>query len=63
MAELRQIREHSPEVGILVVDQALDAVGELADHVYVLENGRLVASGAPDLLQKEEVRAAIIGNS
>ena len=62
MEELREIKVHSPEVGILVVDQALDAVSELADRVYVLENGRLFASGPPDLLLKEEVRAAIIGN-
>jgi branched-chain amino acid transport system permease protein len=62
VAELAAIREQSPEVGILVVDQALDAVGELADHVYVLENGRLAASGPPALLRKDEVRAAIIGN-
>jgi ABC-type branched-subunit amino acid transport system ATPase component/ABC-type branched-subunit amino acid transport system permease subunit len=62
IVELRQIREQSPEVGILVVDQALDAIGGLADRVYVLENGRLTTSGPPDLLRKEEVRAAIIGS-
>jgi ABC-type branched-subunit amino acid transport system ATPase component len=62
MADLRAVREQTPDVGILVVDQALDAVGDLADFVYVLENGRIATFGNPELLQREEIRAAIIGS-
>jgi branched-chain amino acid transport system ATP-binding protein len=47
---------------LLLVEQDVDAALRVADRGYVLENGRIVASGASgDLLSDERVREAYLG--
>ena len=47
---------------LLLVEQDVDAALHVADRGYVLENGRIVASGASDeLLSDERVREAYLG--
>jgi ABC-type branched-subunit amino acid transport system ATPase component len=61
LTELRQIREEHG-VTILLVDQATAAVSELADYIYVVENGEIAMHGAADQLAEADVRDAIIGS-
>jgi branched-chain amino acid transport system ATP-binding protein len=47
---IRGIRDGAggePGVSILMIEHVMQAVMHLADHVYVLSNGRLIARGAP----------------
>ena len=47
---------------ILLVEQNVAASLEIADHAYVLENGRIVMSGSGnELLHDERVRRAYLG--
>jgi branched-chain amino acid transport system ATP-binding protein len=47
---------------LLLVEQDVDAALRVADRGYVLENGRIVASGpSEDLLSDERVREAYLG--
>jgi branched-chain amino acid transport system ATP-binding protein len=57
---LAEIREDG--TALLLVEQDVDAALRVADRGYVLENGRIVASGASDeLLSDERVREAYLG--
>jgi branched-chain amino acid transport system ATP-binding protein len=48
-------------VAVLVTDQDLPFVSTLADYVYVMESGRVVARGAPDEVEDDaRVRAAFL---
>lgn len=47
---------------ILLVEQNASAALEVADHAYVLENGRIVLSGAaPEVAANDRVIAAYLG--
>lgn len=60
MATIRTLRERGTT--ILLVEQNALAALQLADYGYVLEVGRLVASGTgPDLLASDDVRKAYLG--
>lgn len=49
-------------VGLLVVEHNLEVVRRLADHVVVLDAGRVIASGTPDEVAGDErVRTAYLG--
>lgn len=54
MDVLRRIRDRGTHA-ILLVEQNLRFALSLATRGYVLEKGRIVAEGAPDDLQKEEI--------
>jgi branched-chain amino acid transport system ATP-binding protein len=57
---LAQIRDDG--TAVLLVEQDVDAALRVADRGYVLENGRIVASGPSDeLLSDERVREAYLG--
>jgi branched-chain amino acid transport system ATP-binding protein len=50
------------KLSVLIVEQNATLALEFADHACVLETGRVVASGTPDLLRKDEaVRRAYLG--
>jgi branched-chain amino acid transport system ATP-binding protein len=58
---LRRINEHE-RVSMLIVEQNAAMALELADHVYLLETGRVVTSGPSSLVQDDEVlRRAYLG--
>ncbi|MEP7160552.1 MAG: ABC transporter ATP-binding protein [Dermatophilaceae bacterium] len=60
MATIRTLRERGTT--ILLVEQNALAALRLADYGYVLEVGRMVASGTgPDLLASDDVRKAYLG--
>lgn len=49
-------------ITIFVVEQNVRMALELADHGYIMENGRIVGRGpSGDLLNSEEVKAAYLG--
>jgi branched-chain amino acid transport system ATP-binding protein len=55
-------RIHRAGVAILLVEQNVAKALEIADRAYVLEQGRIVASGASDsLLARSEIREAYLG--
>ena len=61
---LRTIRLLNEENGItiLLVEQNVAASLKLAEHAYVLENGRIVMQGrGEDLLHDDRVRQAYLG--
>jgi branched-chain amino acid transport system ATP-binding protein len=50
------------KLSVLIVEQNATLALEFADHACVLETGRVVASGTPDLLRNDEtVRRAYLG--
>lgn len=51
-------------VAIVMIEHVLQAVNALADHVVVLNNGQIVASGSmSDVSRSEEVREAYLGRA
>ena len=53
---------HAEGVAILLVEQNVARALEIADHVYVLEEGRVVADGAPAALRGQpRIREAYLG--
>jgi branched-chain amino acid transport system ATP-binding protein len=49
-------------VAMLLVEQNATLALDLADHVYLLETGRVVISGTPDVIRNDEaVRKAYLG--
>lgn len=48
--------------GVMLIEQRVDAALQLASHAYVLERGRMVASGTADEVRNSEaVRVAYLG--
>ena len=45
----------------MLVDQALGVLEHTADHVYVLENGRIIADGSAEMLKAGQVSALVMG--
>jgi urea transport system ATP-binding protein len=43
-------------IAVLLVEQFLDFAMAVADHCYVIEKGKIVASGAPSELDTNAVR-------
>jgi branched-chain amino acid transport system ATP-binding protein len=51
------------QVSVLLVEHDMDAVFRLADRISVMVNGRLIATGAPDVIrQNEDVKRAFLGD-
>ena len=47
---------------MLLVEQNVATALRVADRVYVLEEGRMIAEGTPDtLMQRDEIRRAYLG--
>jgi branched-chain amino acid transport system ATP-binding protein len=56
--------KHELGLSMLWVEHDMELVGDLADHVTVLEFGQVIASGLPrDVLRDQRVRAAYLGGS
>src|SRR5258706_8667938 len=63
-AELRAVLERLAEGGLtmLLVEHDLAFVRDIADRVYVMATGRVIASGSPDeVVELANVRAAVPG--
>jgi branched-chain amino acid transport system ATP-binding protein len=59
---LRQINSED-QVGILLVEQNAALALELAEHAYVIENGRIAFGGhSTQVMRDERVRQAYLGN-
>lgn len=57
-------RLRTSSAAVLVIDHNLDFVQRLADHVYVMDVGRIVRSGAPEeLLGSREARGSLLDPS
>ncbi|MEX2539968.1 MAG: ABC transporter ATP-binding protein [Actinomycetota bacterium] len=62
LAELLASLRKKRELSILLVEHNMDFVLGLSDEVYVLDFGRMIASGTPRQIQKDpDVRAAYLG--
>ena len=63
---IRRIHEHMRErhVAAIVVEHDMNVISTLCEKVYVLDSGKLIASGAyGDVAQDERVRAAYLGTA
>ncbi len=59
---IKSIREASPEVSILLVEQDVFLAFSVADRGYILETGKIVNRGdAKELLRSDTVREAYLG--
>jgi branched-chain amino acid transport system ATP-binding protein len=57
---LRAIAQH--DIGVLLVDHDMDLVLDVCSRIYVLDFGRVIASGAPEEIRADErVIAAYLG--
>ena len=59
----RAIREvHAAGTAVLLVEQNVAMALDIADHAYLLEEGRIVAEGAPeDVVNSPDLRRAYLG--
>jgi branched-chain amino acid transport system ATP-binding protein len=61
---VKLLQELRREVTIVLVEHDMDAVFALADRISVLVYGRVIASGAPDAIRRdEEVKRAYLGEA
>jgi branched-chain amino acid transport system permease protein len=60
MAQIKRIHDEAGTT-IMLVDQALGVLEHTADHVYVLENGRIIADGSAEMLKAGQVSALVMG--
>jgi branched-chain amino acid transport system ATP-binding protein len=55
-------RVNAEGTAVLLVEQNVSMALRVADRAYVLEEGRMVAEGTPDMLmQRDEIRRAYLG--
>jgi len=54
--------QEQTQISMLIVEQNSALALQLADHVVLLENGRIAASGTPtDLMASDAIRRAYLG--
>jgi ABC-type branched-subunit amino acid transport system ATPase component len=49
---LRRVRDRG--TGVLLIDHDMDLVLEVCDRIYVLDFGRIIASGAPSAIRADQ---------
>jgi branched-chain amino acid transport system ATP-binding protein len=60
---IRRGADGAPGVTVFLIEHVMQAVMNLADHVYVLANGRLIAQGSPrEIAHDEAVIEAYLGH-
>ncbi|HVC56998.1 MAG TPA: branched-chain amino acid ABC transporter ATP-binding protein/permease [Stellaceae bacterium] len=60
LAAIRQM--HADGVTVLIIEHTMQAMVQLVDHFDVIDHGRLIASGAPDMVvRNREVIEAYLG--
>lgn len=47
------------DMAVLIVEQYLEFVLEIADYCYVIENGRIIMNGEPDKLDQQKLQATM----
>jgi len=55
----RVITKLKSDMAVLIVEQYLEFVLEIADYCYVIENGRITMEGEPGKLNQEELQATM----
>lgn len=55
----RVITKLKSDMAVLIVEQYLEFVLEIADYCYVIENGRIIMNGEPDKLDQEKLQATM----
>lgn len=55
----RVITKLKMEMAVLIVEQYLEFVMEIADYCYVMENGRIIMDGTPTELDQEKLQATM----
>ena len=55
----RVITELKSRMAVLIVEQYLEFVMEIADYCYVMENGRIIMDGDPEELDQEKLQATM----
>lgn len=55
----RVITELKKQMAVLIVEQYLEFVLEIADYCYVMENGRIIMDGEPDHLDYQRLQATM----
>lgn len=53
------IRKLSKQMAVLIVEQYLEFVLDIADYCYVMENGRMIMDGEPDKLDQGKLQATM----
>lgn len=53
---IQSLKEH---MAVLIVEQYLEFVLEIADYCYVMENGRIIMDGEPEALDQERLQATM----
>jgi len=61
IASLLRLRASDPDLTIVLTEQATEALKSVADYFYVLDGGRAIYSGHVDVLNRQEVREAVMG--
>ncbi len=62
---IEQVRHMAATVGagVLVIDHDLNFITNISDRIYALDQGRVIAHGTPDAVQRDaQVRAAYLGS-
>ena len=58
----RKLKGLSERMTVLLAEQNIHQAFMVSDHIYVLENGRIIASGSPDeLSERELIKSAYLG--
>ena len=55
----RVITKLKSDMAVLIVEQYLEFVLEIADYCYVMENGRIIMNGEPDKLDNDKLQATM----
>ncbi len=66
VVDIQRIIKHLRDrnIGVLITDHNVRETLGICDHAYILNEGRVIAAGAPaDILANQEVRAVYLGES